>query len=411
MHRALFAFAFFCLPSASGAVYYVDSAAGVDSQTGLSVSAPWKTLSRVAASSFAPGDFILLKRGSTWYEPFTAPSSGMPDVPITFGAYGSGSNPIIDGSTLGPHPSDLLSMSGKNDIVISCVQLRNGPMNGVNLYNSARITLRGLTVSSNRQAGIEVYNCNAVEIEGSEITGNGTDTTVSYDGIRVDGGGSELSSFVIRGCYIHDNLGGEGWNSDNGITLGHTGGTLAVLRCVRILGNELAFNGNPDQNQAGRGLSGTFTGDIVVSNNYVHDNASAGIYLGDEGVNVAITLSQNIFYNNALRQFGGFTTNHARAFHNAAFVDNGYYTAMGTEVGGSGTWEIKNNVFYYQSTSTDTYRGYIRINDQAQDANLQSDGNLFYSPGPNRWYKSNDTPLTFQQWQDFGFDLTGFNPQ
>jgi hypothetical protein len=256
-----------------------------------------------------------------------------------------------------------------------------------------------------------VFDSNSVILENSEINGNGLDTAVSYDGVRIDGRGGELSSFIIRGCYIHNNAGGAGWSSDNGIFIGHTGGTLPILRGVQITGNELSFNGNPNQNQAGRGLTGTFIGDIVVSNNYVHDNASAGIYLGDEGVNVAITLSQNIFYNNALRQFGGYTTNRATAFHNASFVDNGSITAMGAEVGGAGFWDITNNVFYYQTGSADSYRGFMTINDPMQEVNLHTDSNLFYSPGPNRWYMSNGAPLIFQQWQSLGFDTNGFNPR
>jgi len=121
-------------------------------------------------------------------------------------------------------------------------------------------------------------------------------------------------------------------------------------------------------------------------------------------------LSQNIFYNNALRQFGGYTATHAKASHNAVFVDNPNITAMGAEVGGSGTWEITNNVFYYQTGSSDRFRGFIRINDATQDKNLYSDYNLFYSPLPDRWKRSDGVTLTFSQWISYGFDANGKNP-
>jgi len=410
MHRTLCLFAAIFSPIASPAVYYVDSSAGSDSQNGLTAATPWSTLARAAQAPLSPGDYLLLKRGSTWREALTLNASGAPDLPITVGAYGAGSvDPAIDGSNWS-RAADLVSFEGRTDIVLDGIQLRSGQINGLNINNCARITIRNFTVSANRRFGMLIYNCSAVVIENSEISGNGIDVTDSYDGIRIDGSGGELSDFVIRNCNIHNNIGGLGWNSSNGIFLGHTGGTRPILRGVLISGNELAFNGNTSSNQTGRGLTGTFTGDVTVFNNYIHDTSSAGVYLGDEGVNVDITIAQNIFYNNALRQFGGFTTSHGRAFHNAVFVDNGNLTAMGAEVGGSGTWQILNNVFYYQTTSTDPFRGFIRINDAVQDKNLKSDCNLFYSPNPDRWKMSDGITLSFPQWMSLGFDLNSKNP-
>jgi parallel beta-helix repeat protein len=86
--------------SSFATVYYVDSAAGNDSSSGTSTSTPWKTLAKVSAHSFAAGDQILLKKGSTWHEQISMHSSGASGKPIVIGAYGSGSNPLIDGADL-----------------------------------------------------------------------------------------------------------------------------------------------------------------------------------------------------------------------------------------------------------------------------------------------------------------------
>ena len=48
----------------AGRVYYADSAAGSDSNDGRSAQRPWKTLSRVNAVNFGPGDKILLRAGA-----------------------------------------------------------------------------------------------------------------------------------------------------------------------------------------------------------------------------------------------------------------------------------------------------------------------------------------------------------
>ena len=82
------------------ATYYVDATNGNDSNNGTSKSTPWKTISKVNSSRFNPGDQILFKRGETWREQLIVPSSGSPGSPITFGAYGSGSLPIITGADI-----------------------------------------------------------------------------------------------------------------------------------------------------------------------------------------------------------------------------------------------------------------------------------------------------------------------
>jgi hypothetical protein len=88
------------IQASRAAVYYVDATNGLDVASGLSPSTAWKTIAKVNQKTFAPGDQILFNRGCTWRELLTVPSSGTPGHPITFGAYGSGANPIITGSNL-----------------------------------------------------------------------------------------------------------------------------------------------------------------------------------------------------------------------------------------------------------------------------------------------------------------------
>ncbi|GAI10084.1 unnamed protein product, partial [marine sediment metagenome] len=83
-----------------GATYYIDATNGNVSNTGLSPEYPWKTIAQVNSKSFSPGDSILFKKGETWRETLTVPSSGSADNVITFGAYGTGAKPIISGSNL-----------------------------------------------------------------------------------------------------------------------------------------------------------------------------------------------------------------------------------------------------------------------------------------------------------------------
>lgn len=78
--------------------YYVSNS-GSDTNNGTSASTPWKTLSKVNAATFAPGDQILFQRGSSFYGTLTPNYSGTSGNPITYGAYGTGANPVITGFT------------------------------------------------------------------------------------------------------------------------------------------------------------------------------------------------------------------------------------------------------------------------------------------------------------------------
>lgn len=80
------------------ATYFVSSTAGNDNNTGLAATSAWKTIAKVNASSFAPGDQILFKGGEVWRENLVPPSSGSSGSPITFGSYSSGARPLILGS-------------------------------------------------------------------------------------------------------------------------------------------------------------------------------------------------------------------------------------------------------------------------------------------------------------------------
>jgi hypothetical protein len=83
---------------AHATTYYV-AAAGSDSNNGTSTGTPWQTIAKVNGSMFSPGDSILFNRGDAWYgTALTVPSSGSSGLPITFGAYGTGANPIVKGS-------------------------------------------------------------------------------------------------------------------------------------------------------------------------------------------------------------------------------------------------------------------------------------------------------------------------
>ncbi len=399
--------------SAFSAVYYVDSYNGLDTNTGLSPSAAWQTLGHVRQTRLFAGDYVLLLRGGIWYEQLAVNASGSDGAPITFGAYGpSAAMPVIDGSTVNvPQQSALVSVGSRSWVTFDGIEIRNSNRDGFMVYNAANVTLRNCAVHGHQYNGVIVFDSSSVTVGNCEIYGNSLNTSASYAGISIDGDNNTPAGFWIFGNRIHDNVGGQGWNGANGICLGHTGSNIPTLAGVAIRGNQIYNNGNPSQNQAGRGISGSFNGDVTIVDNTVYRNASAGIYLGDVGLSPVINITQNVFYDNALRQFGGYTTASAMASQNLLLVDDPTITAMGAEIGGLGPWTLVQNTFIYTTNTNDPYRGFIRINNPEQDALLTSNYNTFYSAGPKRWIDSNDAVLTFAQWQALGYDGNSANPR
>ena len=400
-----------CLHPAQSAVYYVDHTGGSDNNQGTSPTGAWQSLARIRQTHLYAGDFVLLKRGETWGEQLQINASGSDGAPITFGAYGTGNMPAIDGTNLTlAAQTGLVNASARSYLVLDGLEVRNSQRDGVVPYMANFLTIRNCRIHDNQFNGILAFNGSNTTIEDSEIYANSLDLTNSYAGILIDGNVGPQAGFLISNNYIHDNIGGQGWQSANGIYLGHTGSNIPNLTNVAIAGNDISRNGNPNQNQAGRGISGSFTGNVSVTGNTVSSNASAGIYLGDVGLVLTINISQNVFYNNALRQFGGITNGSALATQNLLLVDDPNVTGMGAEIGGMGPWTLVNNMFAFTTQTSDAYRGFIRINNPEQDSLLQSDYNTFYSAGPNRWLPSNGAELSFAAWRVAGHDAHSANP-
>lgn len=86
------------------ATYYVDSVNGDDYESGTSPQSAWKSMSKINATTFQPGDNILLKAGSAWTGQFHPKGSGSEGMPIIIDRYIDGRNeharPLIRGQGL-----------------------------------------------------------------------------------------------------------------------------------------------------------------------------------------------------------------------------------------------------------------------------------------------------------------------
>lgn len=84
--------------------YYVDATAGSDSADGRSPATAWRSLEKVSAATFAPGDTIRFRRGAVWNNSSLAPrGSGAPGRPVVITPYGTGAAPRINTAGRSPY--------------------------------------------------------------------------------------------------------------------------------------------------------------------------------------------------------------------------------------------------------------------------------------------------------------------
>ena len=84
----------------SGRTFYVSSSLGNDGNSGLSESAPVRTLARLASLGVRAGDTVRFRRGDVWRETLVVPAAGTASAPVVLTTWGTGTRPVISGSNL-----------------------------------------------------------------------------------------------------------------------------------------------------------------------------------------------------------------------------------------------------------------------------------------------------------------------
>lgn len=179
-----------------GKDYYLDATNGRDDAAGTSPRTAWRTLARANATTFAPGDRILLKAGEQWHDEQLWPKgSGSAGRPITISAYGDAHarRPYI--ATNGKVPSPFKADGTKNPETVG---------------------LTGAIVLRNQQ----YFEIDNVELSNDDDFATNI-TTGSYvrDGIAVSinadllepGADSVMDHFRVTDVYVHDLDGPSTW--------------------------------------------------------------------------------------------------------------------------------------------------------------------------------------------------------
>lgn len=333
----------------TGPTYYISNS-GNNNANGRTPETAWQTVSKVNMSSFSPGDSILFNRGDTWSEQLLIPSSGSASGGyITFGAYGTGYKPVIDGTGVNlKNYHGLIRGSSKNYIIIENIRVQDSGIgdgtenSGIGFYAGSYLTVQNCEVYNTESAGLKFNVSSNVTVDSNEVS------EACQDSLSESISLSTVDTFEVKNNIVHDNGtpvgGGAGIDTKDG---SHSGS---------IHHNEV-YNID-DPNGIYVDAYDEYTYDIEIYNNYVHDNEGAGIQLGSEtgGILENISIHHNIVTNCAK---GGM------AFHNL-------YTASGA----AKDITVYNNTFYNNGTSGINYYGGIRVWDELIE-NLVFKNNIF----------------------------------
>ncbi len=192
--------------------YYIDSAAGDDSNAGT-IDAPWKTLDPLKAESLTltAGDCVYLKRGSTFNgQQLSFKGMGSKEKPIIIDAYGEGDSlPQLNGNGV---IENVVSLYNQEYIELRNLEITNTSPKynssfGLNTSNNSSLALRAINVSARdfgTVSGIRIQDCYIHDINGSiGLKWNGGiffDVKASVINGELVGIPTKYDDVIIEGC-------------------------------------------------------------------------------------------------------------------------------------------------------------------------------------------------------------------
>lgn len=254
------------------ATYFV-KATGNNAQNGLSDATAWKTIAKVNAMSFAPGDAVQFRGGDTFTG--TLALNGSNDT-------GSWTNPIT------------IQSYGTGRALISNAKARCMTLTNIGHVHVTNINCSGVNFSTNGAHGIMVWN-DAGLVEDLEFS----DMDVGqfgYQGIYVGTGtyASAYNSLKFMRMRVHDNL-------YDGIGFAPQGNQLSAFRNL-YLGNVEADHNRGFGDGTGNGVEIYGAENLLVENSQFHDNGGFNNNSGNYGIYVQNTSHCTMRWNEAYNQ-------------------------------------------------------------------------------------------------------------
>lgn len=358
---------------------------GSDSNSGLNVNAPLRTLQK--AAGLASAGEVICARGGVYSQRLTITKSGQPGSPVTFQNY-PGENAVLDGAnlTVPATTNGLVHIKGASYIVFKNFELRNYRTSAPDIV-PVGIHVSGLAhhveIRNNRIHHIEH---NGTASEGTDAHGiavYGASGTTSIHDIIIDR--NQLYNLKLgssEGLVINGNV--EKWQVTNNIL--HDMDNIGI--------DAIGFEGTaPANDQARNGLiAGNHVYNIDTFGNpaYGNERSAACVYV-DGGKSIIIQRNRLHHCNLGIEiasEHAGKATSHITVRNNLVYSNSEVGLALGgydTQRGATLNCAIVNNTFFKNNTSGD-WGAEIYIQYKANNNTIQN--NLIYAGDARRYIGS-----------------------
>jgi len=379
--------------AASGNTYYVSNF-GNDSNSGTSPDSPWKTISKVQSflGNLRGGDSVLFQRAGIWYEELDLNNvNGSSGARITFGNYGSGGLPIIDGGGSKSGNSDGGGSKSTNSV--------NGGRQwciGGSRSKMSYLTIDGFECRFTSAYGIAFFSVRngsaGITVQNSYIhdTGDGDydyHNQLMFSDSDSQANGTKFLNNKVGGCYghnciqIHGDTGSPliqgnecyGW-SHNCIDVKLVKGALVDNNVVHdSLANQRYQEAFYIENSGGSWASTTT--DVTWTRNVVYGSGfTAAFQCQDAGGPVTCRAYNNTVYANVIGVFGGADSDNLSRVR--IYVKNNIFdTSSPSDGGGFAEWDYNDDVQGGGVPSTGSHEMQVSpvyVNAGGHDFHLQS---------------------------------------
>jgi hypothetical protein len=189
---SLFMLALFFIPSLlSATTFYLDCNGGNDGNAGTTPSTAWKSLAKANATTFAPGDSLLLFTGCSWTGTLHPGGSGTAANVITLDQFGTGAMPRIDG---GAAVTATVELSGQQYWDINNLEITNAGAAGLH---------RGvLIIATGTSHHIHLVGLNIHDVSG-QLGADNTSKATGGIGFESHGGaGAKFDDVLVENCTV-----------------------------------------------------------------------------------------------------------------------------------------------------------------------------------------------------------------
>jgi hypothetical protein len=245
--------------------YYLDPAAGSDSNNGTTTGTPWLTATHANAQTLSPGDSLLLNRGTTLNAntqgQLLIAGSGSAGNVITVGAYGSGALPAVSGGTV---VTGWTVQSGATYQATLTASTAPGIVWAANQRLTKASSLAAITTNQFWWASNVLY----VNLGGTNPSTLTVTAATFNQPFRVTGGYITVQDILLA------------YGQYQSLAIDQTGnsGPVNVIGCtIQRTGDDTGTSGHPGSLNVLKGQSG---GEITA--NTFQDNSNDNLYFGSQ---------------------------------------------------------------------------------------------------------------------------------